>query len=282
MTCYSDIVLNKQFSKKNLNYYLPNISASLDIGKQRNKQEDSVLILEHPFNNNIKILAVADGMGGLSDGAKASNVALLNLAKWFLYQLKLDNNLNNLVYEMQVLMNVIDNIVRKNCNGGGTTLATALILKNNTIFINIGDSRIYIKNNNDFFQLSKDHSIVWDMYERGEIANKDDMRFHKYNNLITSRLGCESKKLRIDLKILDNSSYQDLFIFTDGVTDCLSDDAIIRIIESNTYLKMSQIIVKNAITTDSYNFTLDSDEYYNKICGGKDNSSAVVFSKKLV
>lgn len=282
MTCYSDIVLNKQFSKKNLNYYLPNISASLDIGKQRNKQEDSVLILEHPFNNNIKILAVADGMGGLSDGAKASNVALLNLAKWFLYQLKLGNNLNNLVCEMQVLMNVIDNIVRKNCNGGGTTLATALILKNNTIFINIGDSRIYIKNNNDFFQLSKDHSIVWDMYERGEIANKDDMRFHKHNNLITSRLGCESKKLRIDLKILDNSSYQDLFIFTDGVTDCLSDDAIIRIIESNTYLKMSQIIVKNAITTDSYNFTLDSDEYYNKIYGGKDNSSAVVFSKKLV
>ena len=281
MTCYNDIILNRQFYKKQLNYHLKNICACSDIGKQRNRQEDSILVLENPLDNDIKIIAVADGMGGLSNGGKASNIALLNLAKWFLYDLKCNNNLNNFIDKLKIMINEIDIMIRNNCNGGGTTLSTAIILKNNTIFINIGDSRIYIKNNNNFFQLSKDHSIVWDMYEKGEIINKDDMRFHKKNNLITSRLGCESKRLKIDFNILDNLSYDDIFPFTDGVTDCLSDDVINKIVEDNSHADISRVIVKNAISTNSYNLNLNPDEYYNEIYGGKDNSSAVVFSKKM-
>lgn len=50
-----------------------NILTSIsDIGKVRNINEDRVITLEHPLNSNIKLLAVADGMGGCTNSELAS------------------------------------------------------------------------------------------------------------------------------------------------------------------------------------------------------------------
>ena len=52
-----------------------------DIGLARNNNEDSVITIIHPENPNLKLLAVADGVGGRNSGEIASNFAIHTLEK---------------------------------------------------------------------------------------------------------------------------------------------------------------------------------------------------------
>ena len=52
-----------------------------DVGKVRNHNEDSVIILKN--HNNEYLLAVADGMGGHRAGEVASSIAITYLAHHF-------------------------------------------------------------------------------------------------------------------------------------------------------------------------------------------------------
>lgn len=279
-----DIINNKQKNYKRIKYLLNNISACSDIGKVRKSQEDSVLILEHINNLNFKLLAVADGMGGLSHGEKASNLALLEIIKWF-------ENLSSLYYyneskilsELKSKLPEINLLIREFCFPGGTTLALAIVCEKNTLFYNIGDSRIYINNGENFKQISIDHSSTFDLYLNGKITDKDNIRFHKRNNLINSCLGVSNKKLRIDNIILYNTEYDSTILLTDGITDCLSDNILKRLINDyKNHINLSEILVNNALLTNSKKDNLDSAEYYDTINGGKDNATAVILSKKII
>ena len=54
-----------------------------DIGLIREKNEDSGVVLTHPKDSNIKLLAIADGMGGKDMGDVASKYVIDQLTKWF-------------------------------------------------------------------------------------------------------------------------------------------------------------------------------------------------------
>jgi len=249
----------------------------MNIGKQRKRQEDGVLILEHPCIEST-IISVADGMGGINNGADSSNLALRLLADWYLS----NNNQTINQAELDSLFDEIDMAIRNKCNGGGTTLSAAIIAPEETTFINIGDSRIYLSNNNIFYQLSSDHSITWKLYLSGNIKKKDDMRFHKQNNLITSRLGCERKKLTVDYYNLKTSDYDEIYLFTDGITDCVSDGKLSDIIFTSEATDINNNIMHEALNTISINNNLDNENYYNKIVGGKDNASIIYYTKRRV
>ena len=278
--CYKDVINNRQKDYLNVKYELSNIFAVMDIGKERKMQQDGVLFLQHPSNNNIKLIAIADGMGGLEDGAIASNLSLLKLSKWFLNEFSNYDNLNQLKNRIYNLINITDLYIRNMCDGG-TTISFAIVLEYYTIFVNIGDSRIYIKNAENFYQISEDHSIVWDLFKSGNIKEKDDIRFHKNNNLILSRLGGNPKLLKIDYKILSNKEYDNVFLFTDGITDCLSDLQLLNIINNDKQNNCLLDIIRSANNVMSYNSTLLTDDYYDRIVGGKENRSAIVLKNEL-
>lgn len=278
-----DVLNSLQQKKVNVNYQLNYMFACLNIGLLRKKQEDAALLLEHPDNKGFKLIAVADGMGGLSNGGMASNLALINLINWFeslppCYYYKENKILNELYDELKY----IDFLIRKRCNDGGTTLALSIFTKDNNICINIGDSRIYLYKSKRLKQISTDHSLCWKFYEEGLISKKDDIRFHKDNHLITSRLGCNKKSLIIDKTVISTSDYEMVCLFSDGVTDCLSDEQIENIIKNNENENMAPIVIEKALTTTSRNNNLDSKEYYSLINGGKDNLSAAIYNKKIM
>lgn len=277
-----DILNNEQQNRKNNNYTLNNMFAYMDIGNIRTRQEDSVLLLEHPLKKEFKLMAVADGMGGLLNGGKASNLALLNIINWFE---KIPEDYyykeTKILFEIYEELEYIDTVIRKYCVQGGTTLSMAIFTKNTTICINVGDSRIYIYANNNLKQISNDHSISWDLYKKGMILTKDDVRFHKKSNLITSRLGCEIKRLKIDSEIINVNDFENVYLFTDGVTDCLSDKQIEKVIKQNINNNVTFAIVEIALKTNSYNSNLSSEEYYSFINGGKDNLSVAAYIKKM-
>ncbi|MDO5568627.1 MAG: protein phosphatase 2C domain-containing protein [bacterium] len=280
-SCVDDIINNRQQNYKSINYYLKNMCASSHIGRRKN-QEDSILIMEHPSNKNFKLLAVADGMGGLDFGGKASNIAVYNIINWFVnapfsyYYTEIE-----ILQELKTLMNWIDINIRHTCNAGGTTLSLAIVSSVKTFFINIGDSRIYTEFNNHFVQITNDASIAWLKYMNGTIQKKDDIRFHKENNLIISRLGCTKKLLSIETISLNNNQYDNIFLFTDGITDSVSDNDLKRIIDNSSFFDKPRNIIEYSINNFSLNNKLSSEEYYNEKLGGDDNMSVAILTRRI-
>lgn len=276
-----DIINNIQQNYLRVNYCDYDIFSYMDIGKKRSKQEDSTLFMRHPFNKNFILLAIADGMGGLGCGNIASNITMHEIIKWFdKIPLSYYNSEINLLNSLKDKIFEIDEIIRNKCYGGGTTLSIVLITKKNTFCTNIGDSRIYIENDKKIYQISNDHSISWSLYMNGVILNKDDIRFHKKNHLITSRIGGVKKMISIEENNLKNEEYSGIYLFSDGVTDCISDNMIDNIIKESTKEQCAKNLVNYAINMNSYQNYLNMNDYYEIIEAGKDNASCTVYSKK--
>ncbi len=275
--CEYDIIHDLQKNKERVVYHLDNMFACSDIGNIRKTQEDAVLIMNHPSNNDFKIASIADGMGGLINGEVASNLALKELIKWFK---NLPSNFYNSEYaisrEIDNFLIYLDEYLRKTCNPSGTTLTVALKSLKNTLLLNVGDSRIYLDNGKRITQINTDHSIAWNLYEKKIIKEKDDIRFHKKNNLLTSRLGCERRLLKIEKKLIPNNEYNNIFLFSDGLTDCLSDSQIEQIIRKNHNY---ETLVDNAKQNLSTKDNLNNNDYYDIIEAGKDNISIAVLKK---
>lgn len=67
-------------------------------------------------------------------------------------------------------------------------------------------------------------------------------------------------------------------LFSDGVTDCLSDDQLFAITRNTDRTKLAESIVKSALRNVSIRPEgLDPEKYREAIYGGKDNTTAAVF-----
>lgn len=257
--------------------------ASTRIGKERENQEDAVVIMKHAANKRYKMLVVADGVGGNEDGEKASHIAVTEIREWF-NSLKISDFSNEALLESK-LKYELNCINRKICGlerGAATTFVCALVGKNNTIIANVGDSRAYTVNGDGLKQISMDDSAAKIYYEHGLIENWEDARFHIMGNQITACLG-QNEPVKPNTKIIPNSDYDAILLFSDGVTDCLSDNQIYAITRETNHKELAKTIVNRAINTDSRRPRRGnkSDEaYYDVIRGGKDNTTAAVVINK--
>jgi protein phosphatase len=145
--------------------------------------------------------------------------------------------------------------------GMGSTLTVLTIPDNRFYLAQVGDSRAYLYRNKTLSQLSRDHSLVWPLFEKG-LMSKDDISRHPQKNLITRSIGTHPE-VEADL---DNGALieGDVFLLcSDGLTDVLSDHDILQILSNGSMnpQEMSEKLVQAA------NFG-----------GGPDNVTVVVVS----
>lgn len=272
-SCEHDLLNNCQQNYKRREYSFNSVIALMDRGNIRKKQEDSLLVSKHKLYPNNEILLIADGMGGLNNGAFASNLAATNSLVWF-QSLKKLNSINSLKKEYEKFVLQLDDLIRIKCGDGGTTLVTAFLLEDVVLIANIGDSRAYIYDNNELIQVTKDQSVTQKLLDDGMITSKEHMRFHKKNNLILSRLGCEKRLLTLDFYEIDIEKMNQLYLFSDGITDCVSDSTLNSIISSNTFDQIPSKIINIALSENSH-CPIKSQDYYEMIQAGKDNASII-------
>ena len=195
-----------------------------DIGLIRDKNEDAAIVMTHPKNKNIKLMLVADGMGGKEYGEIAANYVLNSITKWF--QNKDEKILNDTKKVEDLLSKYIKtintNLIKKYGEDKlGTTLTLALINQKETLIMNIGDSRAYIYLNKQLIQVTDDDSDVW-LYHKYAGVKKDDLRYFVNNNIISACIGICNELCKIS-SITINNDYDILLLFTDGVTDIITD-----------------------------------------------------------
>ncbi len=178
-----------------------------------------------------RLFLVADGMGGHAAGEIASQIAAVTMTE--VVGETNDSNAeleeilraaaqeaNSRIYETQR--------EKPELSGMGSTL-TALSFRNNRYYIaQVGDSRAYLLREGQLEQLTRDHSLVWHLFESG-ILKKDELSSHPQKNLITRSIG-PHPQIEVDIERGDALVGDIYLLCSDGLTDVLSDDDIREIL----------------------------------------------------
>ena len=261
------------------------LETKTDIGLIRDKNEDRVIAIKHPKNKNIKLLIVADGMGGRDCGEIASTYISDSISKWFT---KKDiKTLNNTEETEKLLTKYIkklntDLIKKYGKDKLGTTLTLALVNKKKTLVLNTGDSRAYIYKNKKLIQVTEDDSDVW-MYHKYGGIKKDYLRYFSNNNVISACIGICDELCTVTPTVIDND-YDMILLLTDGVTDIITDTKIKKLIRKTQKENLLTKIVNEAVNVDQKLHIPNSlkrkyTANYIVPFKGRDNASGAIFIK---
>lgn len=224
------------------------IVAKTDKGKVRKDNQDSYAAGELP--GGVAWAVVCDGMGGAAGGNVASSIAVKMISEKIAasYQHGMsDNSIRNML--ISVIETANASIYEMSCtveslNGMGTTVV-AVIIRDSTLYIaHAGDSRAYRISENSMRQLTRDHSVVQDMVEHGELT-EEQAREHPGKNIITRALGV-SEDIDVDFsqEALDEKDV--IIICTDGLTNYVETDDIYNATRDEHYYEFADRLVNLA------------------------------------
>lgn len=202
-----------------------------DVGMVRDVNQDYVYVSDTPVGNLPNLLVVADGMGGHKAGDFASRFVVENLKR------EIINSQEN--GPEAIIRKAIEAVNHKlmteakhdiSLEGMGTTVVVATVIEHNLYFANVGDSRLYLLNN-EIKQLSKDHSLVQEMVRLGGI-NQEEAKHHRNKNVITRAIGTE-KNVKVDFFEYHVKHGDIILMCTDGLSNMLEDQEIFQIVQSS-------------------------------------------------
>lgn len=213
-------------------------SALSDIGKVRAHNEDAIVVCE-----DYACAVLADGMGGYKAGEVASAMATQIIAedlsrhferRWLPHFRIRIKQLNRWLQEAIDHANA--QILRASqadpaCFGMGTTVVVACFFEDKLAISHVGDSRAYVFRQNRLIRLTYDHSVLQEQIDAGYIS-EEQARFSAIKNLITRAVGTQSY-VQVEQHIHEVFDEDIVMLCSDGLTDMLSHDEILQILEQN-------------------------------------------------
>jgi protein phosphatase len=157
-----------------------------DVGTRRKINEDSVL--EMPSQG---FWVVADGMGGHAAGDYASQSITRLLAELQVRNRPVADIVDDIEDRLTELNHTLQDYARQQQAAVvGSTVVILLLTTDVGVCIWVGDSRLYQFRNHEVKCISRDHSLVQTLIERGEIK-PEDARNHPSRNVITRAVGAD-------------------------------------------------------------------------------------------
>lgn len=205
--------------------------SKVDIGRKRDVNQDYVFVSDKPIGNIPNLLVVADGMGGHKAGDFASRFVVESL-KEDLAKSTEDGPEAMIRKAIQSANHKLREVARQDVRleGMGTTLVAATVIEHTLYFANIGDSRLYLLND-DIRQLSRDHSFVQEMVRLGGL-NAEEAKHHPDKNIITRAIGAK-EKVEIDFFEYRLKKGDMILMCTDGLSNMIEDEEMFRIVKSS-------------------------------------------------
>ena len=249
------------------------LQACSSIGKIRKNQEDAVLLIRHPLNPEFKMMVVADGLGSLDAGAKASDMVVSEIQSWFeTLDVSYFESLEGIGENLEQALNIISKRINVELSGrGASTFVGAIIGKGETVISNVGDSRAYMVSGTSLQEITEEPSLARDLSKQGVIKSPADAILYKDENKVTQALGKES--IKPNFYYLSNFYYDAIMLFSDGVTDCLSDEELYAITRSTDRSKLAEAIVKSALKPK----ITEKGNIERQINAGRDDTTAAVY-----
>jgi len=201
-----------------------------DIGRRRTSNQDAKAVLpaESPpqYRSRGWLFLVADGMGAHAAGELASSMAAEGVPKTYEEYSEFSPPL-----ALRRSLERVNAAINKkgtrnaNCHGMGTT-CTALVLHPRGVLLgHVGDSRAYRVRGRVIEQLSRDHSLVWELESAGGMS-REQAADAAPKNIITRSMGPHSQ-LDIDLEGPFPVEADDVFVLcSDGLSGIVGDEEI--------------------------------------------------------
>ena len=201
-----------------------------DIGRKRKLNQDFVYSSDEPVGNLPNVYIVADGMGGHQAGDYASKCTVETMVREIRGCFE-----KSPIRILSKAIRIANDQVRKKARedesllGMGTTVVAAICLGKYLQAANVGDSRLYIIND-EVRQITRDHSLVEEMVRMGGI-DREAARNHPDKNIITRAIGARDT-IEIDFFHEELKSGDIVLMCSDGLTNMLEDEEIGRILRS--------------------------------------------------
>lgn len=214
----------------------------VEIGKlhgigRRSKQQDAfgTSDLKEEVIESKGVLAIlADGMGGLTDGERASMATVISCLNYFETH-DMDAETPACFLEMVKNANIeVKEVLGSSSGSSGSTLVAVLVKERKIFWVSVGDSRIFLCRDGELTQISQDHNYaaqLREMVEAGEVgeeeANNDPQR-----NALTSYIGISRlEKIDYNEEALEAEPGDRILLLSDGVYNSVTEEELLESME---------------------------------------------------
>lgn len=209
------------------------VGVRTDPGRDPTKRvnEDAV---GHAETKHGHLVVVCDGMGGHEGGREASTRALAAVLETFEQAPESDPAHEVLARAVRAANTKVAALSPTSdpADRPGSTVVAIVVHAGGTEVAHIGDSRLYGITGGQIAQLTKDHSVVQEMVDRG-LLSPDRAKDHPDANRITRALGTR-ESIEVDLRpaALLHAAGDVFVLCTDGLSDLVTPDDILRLATS--------------------------------------------------
>ena len=202
-------------------------------GNYRENNEDNYLA-----DPDGRFFLIADGMGGMSAGEKASEMGL-QLVSQKLNELidfnrslpeQMTSGIDQAVRHANAEIRALSEL-NPYFHGMGTTIALIVVVGQAAYIAGLGDSRVYSMRGQMFEQLTKDHSISQALLDSGTLS-KEEAATHRYRNTLYRYLG-EGRGIEMETRQCPLDSGDRFILCSDGVTEGVDDATLATLLYEN-------------------------------------------------
>jgi len=232
-----------------------------DVGIVRSNNQDTFGFCEYDMNCCYAV--VCDGMGGHAGGNIASETATEAIKQTISDAYEVfgrDRDICKLLESSLKRANdtvFARSIEEPDLKGMGTTAVIAFYIDGSMYVAHVGDSRAYMFSAGTLIPVTKDHSIVQEMIDSGELT-PEEAENHPYKHVITRALGIVAG-VEVDSCKLENYNGEKILLCSDGLTNMVSTEEIENVLNTESPENVCERLV-----------SLASEH------GGKDNITVVL------
>jgi serine/threonine protein phosphatase PrpC len=196
-----------------------------DVGRQRQGNEDNFFV-------RAPLFVVADGMGGAQAGEVASQMAVEE------FEPGMPNGRpeDSLVQIIRAANRKIHEMSRSDAqrSGMGTTLTAVYVTEKDVVLAHVGDSRCYLLRHGELTRLTRDHSLVGELVDRGKLT-EEQAEIHPQRSVITRALGPEPD-VQVDVQRIEARAGDLFLLCSDGLTSMVREHDILPVLTQSPSL----------------------------------------------
>lgn len=233
-----------------------------ELGNREN-QEDAIYPSKDAANTDSRVFVVCDGMGGMDKGEVASDAVCKTLGRVAETILQTTGTFSDEDFEhcMTAAFDALDAADVDNEASMGTTMTFLCIHEGGCLVSHIGDSRIYhlrpsLGPQRGVLFRSRDHSLVQQMYEAGDICYNDMATSPKKNVILKAMQPHQPERTIPSMAHIGTVWPGDYFLLcTDGMLEHMDDEQIMALLADNSLTleqKTQQLIDMTSDNADNH------------------------------
>lgn len=245
-----------------MKYQLYKPQAINELGGRKN-QEDSIYPLMGEAAEDNRVFVVCDGMGGMDKGEVASEAVCKTIGRVAEQILKTTGTFKDedLQHCLQEAYNALDAADVMHEGTMGTTMTFLCMHSKGCLVAHIGDSRIYhlrpsLGADKGVLYRSRDHSLVQQLYELGEISYNEMGTSPRKNIILRAMQPYQEQRTKATLAHITDVQPDDYFyLCTDGMLERMEDDEIMSIVGHATMSdeeKKNELIARTVGNADNH------------------------------